>query len=336
MKALVLDSVGRLVVREVADPRARPGWSVIQVLGCGICGTDRHILHGVYPAKLPLIPGHEFGGLISEPSPDCPLPAGALISVDPNIVCGQCPDCLAGRTAFCPSRTALGVDIDGGLAEYVLVPDTQIHALPASVPALHLPLIEPLACCLRGLDLADLRGGESVCVIGGGVMGQLVVQLARAAGASTICMSTRSLQRRELARSLGATHAVDPANAIEQVGQFDVVLECAGTTEAVASALASARRGGAVIILGITPQDAQLAVKPYDLVFRELRVQGSFLNPLTHGRAAALVADGALDLDPLVTRVVDLDDAGQAIAEDPGPGDVKVIISPEGRTPPRE
>lgn len=335
MKALVLESVGRLVVREVPVPTAKPGWSVIEVLGCGICGTDRHILHGAYPASPPLIPGHEFGGLISEPSPECPLPAGALVCVDPNIVCGECPDCLAGRTAFCPSRIALGVDIDGGLAQYALVPDTQLYALPASVPPLHLPLVEPLACCLRGLDLAGLRGGESVCVVGGGVMGQLMVQLARTAGASTICMSTRSPQRRELARMLGATHTEDPSGPFEAAGDFDVVFECAGTTDAVESALARARRGGSVIILGITAQDARVAVQPYDLVFRELRVQGSFLNPLTHGRAAALVADGALDLDPLVTRVVDLADAGQVIAGHPGPADVKVVISPAGRTPPR-
>jgi L-iditol 2-dehydrogenase len=134
--------------------------------------------------------GHEFGGVIEEVGPDSKFKVGQVVSVDPNIVCGNCVDCKAGRTAFCPDLTALGVNINGGLAEYVLTPDTQIYPVRNDLNPLHLAFIEPLACSIRGVDLANLKGGERVAILGGGVIGLLVVQLAKLAGASEIVLIT--------------------------------------------------------------------------------------------------------------------------------------------------
>ncbi|MFM8896601.1 MAG: alcohol dehydrogenase catalytic domain-containing protein [Actinomycetales bacterium] len=328
MRSLRLTAFGSLEVHVQDDPVPSPGEVVLQVLACGLCGTDRHILAGEYPAHLPLVLGHEFGGRVIA-SQASNFEIGDLVSVDPNISCGDCADCRAGRVALCPSRIAYGVDIDGGLAERVAVRASQLTAMTGTVPAHALAFVEPLACCLRGLDLADISGGERVAVLGGGVMGQLMVQLAATAGAGEITMVTRQAARRDLACSLGASHAVTPEVADTQLGRsFDLVFECAGVIDTFQQSQVLARRGGSIILLGIPPAEAEAAVRPFSLVYDELRIQGSFLNPLTQGRAAELICSRSIDVDPLASRVVGLADAVQVLASPPRPGEVKVIVDP--------
>ena len=274
MKAAVLSAINKMQVEEVATPTAQPGKSVVKVLACGICGTDRHIYHGEYPSNYPVILGHEFGGVISEAAPGSKFKVGDLVSVDPNIVCGECVDCKAGRTAFCPKLTALGVNINGGMAEYVLAPDTQIYLVPSNLNPDYLAFIEPLACSLRGMDLSNIKAGDKVAVLGGGVIGLLVVQLAKLAGASEIVLITRQKLRRDVALQIGATRAVDPkAEKVEEVvSGMDITFECAGALETFQQSMKITRRGGAVILLGLTSSDARLEIKPFDLVVNELRI----------------------------------------------------------------
>ena len=330
MKAVVLSAVNNLAIAEVEKPKPGLKECLVKVLACGICGTDRHIYHGEYPSAKPVILGHEFGGVIEEVGSNSKFKVGQLISVDPNIVCGTCPDCVAERTAFCPDLTALGVNIDGGLAEYVLTPDSQIYPVSDELNPLHLAFIEPLACSIRGLDLANLKGGEKVAVLGGGVIGLLVVQLAKLAGASEIVLITRQKFRRDVALKIGATRVIDPnsedVNIV--VTNMDVVFECAGAVETFKQAQNISRRGGSVIVLGLTASDVTLEVNPFNIVVNELRIQGSFLNPLTQGRAAELVESGKLNLDILISKVVDLAGVQAILDAPPAEGDIKYIACP--------
>ena len=330
MKAVVLSAVNNLAIAEVEKPKPGLKECLVKVLACGICGTDRHIYHGEYPSAKPVILGHEFGGVIEEVGPSSKFKVGQVVSVDPNIVCGTCPDCVAERTAFCPDLTALGVNINGGLAEYVLTPDSQIYPVKADLNPLHLAFIEPLACSIRGLDLANLKGGEKVAVLGGGVIGLLVVQLAKLAGASEIVLITRQKFRRDVALKIGATRVIDPngedVNTV--VTNMDVVFECAGAVETFKQAQNISRRGGSVIVLGLTASDVTLEVNPFNIVVNELRIQGSFLNPLTQARAAELVESGKLNLDILISKVVDLAGVQAILDAPPAEGDIKYIACP--------
>ena len=330
MKAVVLSAVNNLAIAEVEKPKPGLKECLVKVLACGICGTDRHIYHGEYPSAKPVILGHEFGGVIEEVGSNSKFKVGQVVSVDPNIVCGTCPDCVAERTAFCPDLTALGVNINGGLAEYVLTPDSQIYPVKADLNPLHLAFIEPLACSIRGLDLANLKGGEKVAVLGGGVIGLLVVQLAKLAGASEIVLITRQKFRRDVALKIGATRVIDPngedVNTV--VTNMDVVFECAGAVETFKQAQNISRRGGSVIVLGLTASDVTLEVNPFNIVVNELRIQGSFLNPLTQGRAAELVESGKLNLDILISKVVDLAGVQAILDAPPAEGDIKYIACP--------
>jgi len=330
MKAVVLSAIDNLSLTEIEKPKVSAGKSLIKILACGICGTDRHIYKGEYPSGKPVILGHEFGGVIEEVCPSSKFKVGQVVSIDPNIVCAKCPDCIAGRTAFCPDLTALGVDINGGLAEYVLTPDTQIYPVRDGLNPHHLVFIEPVACSIRGLDLAGLKGGERVAVLGGGVIGLLVVQLAKLAGASEIVLVTRQKFRRDVALQIGATRVVDPKSECvsESVKNMDVTFECAGAVETFKEAQVITRRGGSVIVLGLTAADTNLEINPFSIVVNELRIQGSFLNPLTQARAAEIVGSGKLNLDILISKVVGLDGVKAILDAPPADGDIKYIVCP--------
>lgn len=338
MRAVRLEAVGELRLREFEVGSPGPGDLLLRVEACGIDGTDRHILHGEYPSALPVTLGHEFAGTVVLAGPGATVSMGARVTVDPNIACGDCRECRRGDVCLCPRRVALGVDLDGGLAEYALVPARQAYVLPAGMTAEWGALCEPLACCLHAIDLAAIRPGASVVVLGGGVIGQFMVQLARLAGATAIVLITRQAARRALAERLGATATLDPlaadvVSALTGVsgvvpGGADVVLECAGTVQTFEQSLALARRGGTVVIFGVAPQGAMARVSPFDVFARELRIVGSYLNPLTHGRAVELIASGRLDLDALITRRLSLVEVPAALAAPPEPGEVKAIVLP--------
>lgn len=129
MKALRLESVGNLFVRDVEKPVAGPGDLLVRVEACGICGTDRHLLHGEFPSKPPVTIGHEFAGIVESVGTGVTgFKIGDRITGDPNISCGRCPQCMAGRVNLCRNLEAIGIHRDGGLADYVIVPQKQASA----------------------------------------------------------------------------------------------------------------------------------------------------------------------------------------------------------------
>ena len=339
MKALRLESIGNLFVRNVEKPVPGPDDLLVRVEACGICGTDRHLLHGEFPSKPPVTIGHEFSGIVEGIGTDVTgFKIGDRITGDPNISCGRCPQCMAGRINLCRNLEAIGIHRDGGLAEYVIVPQKQAFGIPLDLDPLHGAFCEPLACCLHGIDMAAIKAGSSVAVLGGGVIGLLTVQLARLAGATTVILSTRQESKRRLAEEIGATATVDPSSAdiIETItgsgglvpGGVDVVIECAGVPETMQQTMRLAKAGGTVVILGVMPQGAKIEIEPFDILFRELRVQGSFINPFVHRRAADLVASGAINVEKLISRTVALEDAVDIIRHPAGPGEVKVLVVP--------
>ncbi len=333
MKAVRLTGIGQLDYTDRHRPFAGPGDVLVRVEAAGLCGSDRHMVKGEYPTALPVTLGHEFCGIVEAVGEGAGrLNVGDRITADPNIACGACPSCRDGRPNLCDHLTAIGVFRDGGFAEYVAIPEGQAHLLPAGLDPRHGAFSEPLACCLHALDLAAIRPGMSVAILGGGVIGLLMVQLARLAGATTVVLSTRQQSRRDLALTMGATYAEMPdrVGAVVPNG-VDVVIECAGVPETFAQSIALARKGGTVVIFGVTPKGATIPVEPFDILTREIQLRAAWLNPLTHARAAALVASGALALDPLITRVIGLADLPAMLAAAPAQGEVKTIILPGER-----
>lgn len=339
MKALFLEEIGKLRLLDVEKPIPQADELLVRVEACGICGTDRHLFLGEFPSRPPVTLGHEFSGIVEAVgSSVTAFETGMRVTGDPNIACGRCMECHRGRVNLCRGLQAIGIHRNGGFAEYVTLPERQAFALPLTMEPLHGAFCEPLACCLHGLDVADIRAGSSVIVVGGGVIGLLVVQLARLAGATRVVLITRSESKRRLAESLGATATVDPSigDVVDRVvaangilpGGADVVFECAGIKETVEQAPLLTGRGGLTVLLGVLPSGSKVDIEPFDLLFREIRIVTSFLNPFTHRRAADLIASGTIAVQPLISRTIGFEEAIDTISRPAGGGEIRTLVVP--------
>lgn len=313
----------------------------IRVFACGVCGTDVHIYHsgkGSVDVTDPVILGHEFAGVITELGEDAGIfQVGDHVTVDPNIYCGKCRPCRIGKKQMCENLHAVGVNQDGGFAQYCTVPQKQCYRLDPRTPLRLGALTEPLACCIHGIDRAGIRHGDTVCVIGGGAIGLIMVQLARLGGAGTVILSEPEAMRREIGLRLGADWAVDPvhedmpARVRELLGSdgADVVIECVGNMAATAQAFTAAGSGANILLFSVPKEDAQYAVKLEDVYRKELTIMGSRINPDTHQRAAQLIDSGKLQLEPLITHSFPVERLEEAIRTQMGPQSIKVLIEPD-------
>lgn len=331
MQSLRLMGIGDLRLMETPIPTPAPGEVLVKIAAAGICGTDRHLTQGEFPCTPPVTLGHEFSGYITDIGDSVTThQIDDLITCDPNIACGTCPQCLSGRVNLCQNLNAIGIHRDGGFADYASIPAHRALILPHDLSPKHAAFCEPLACCIHGIDKAAIKPGQRVTILGGGVIGLLTLQLAKLSGAE-VMLITRQQTKRDLALSLGAiATAATPQDAEIQWPQgADVVIECAGVAETVTAAPHLAKTGGRIVILGVLPKGEIAPIEPFDLLFREIDLAFAFLNPFTHGRAAEMIAAGRIQLDPLITRCISLKDAGQVISNPALATDVKVLILPD-------
>lgn len=330
MHATRLHAIGDLRCESVPVPDPAQGEVLVRVAACGICGTDRHILKGEFPSRAPVTLGHEFTGIVTATGAGVTgVTVGARVTCDPNIACGTCAPCRAGRVNLCRNLQAIGITRDGGFAEFAAIPAGQAFVLPDSLHPHHGAFCEPLACCVHGVDMGRPVAGERVIVIGGGVIGLLTLQLARNAGAE-VMLITRQASKRDLAVDLGATHVAATfldALAIWPDGA-DLVFECAGVAETVAGAQQLARSGGRIVVLGVLAAGEKVAIEPFDLLFREVQMLFSFINPFTQGRAAQMIADGRIKVAPLISRLLPIDEAAAAITAPARAGEVRALVIP--------
>lgn len=324
-------------VTDLPTPHAGPGELVLRNQVCGVCGTDVHIYHGEpgsADVNPPVVLGHEYSGEVVEVGKGVTgFAVGDHVTVDPNIYCGHCAYCQNGKKQLCPSMEAIGVTRDGGFAQYSLIPASQAFKLEPTVPWEAAAMAEPLACCLHGIDLAGIQVGDKVCVVGGGAIGLLMVQLAKLSGASQIVLSEPNEKRRQVGLQLGANAALDPTRpdaqeAFAQVlgGGANVVIECVGNVPAVKSAFQFAGKGATVLLFSVPKVDATFDLPLFDVYKKELTIKGSFVNPDTHARAVALINSGKVDFDPIITHRFTLDQLPEAIAMQMSDASIKVVV----------
>jgi len=328
MLATRLINVGDIQTVEVDQPQTGHGDIVVKVEAAGICGTDRHLYKGEFPSVPNTTLGHEFSGLVVDAGAS-DLTIGTRVTCDPNTWCGACDQCRRGRVNLCINNIATGIARDGGFAEYSAFPAHKAHILPADLNPLFGAFCEPLACTLHGMDIGNTHAGERVIVIGGGVIGLLAVQIAKLAGAEVLLL-TRNPAKQNLGVSLGADlAAATPAEVREHwTDGADLVVECAGVQATVEMSPALTRTGGRIVVLGVLPQGLKVSVEPFDLLFREIQMHYSFLNPFTHERAAQMIAQEVIDVAPLITRTITLKEVADVVANAAPDGEVRAIAVP--------
>lgn len=336
MLALQIRRVGQLELLHLPKPDVAPKTLLMRVAACGICGTDPHILHGMYPATLPVIPGHEFAGVVEAVGEGVEgFAPGDRIAVDPNIVCGICSFCRRGKVHLCKNLIALGVNLPGGFAEFCVVPVAQAFKLPDNLSLAHAALAEPVGCCLRGVDLASITSGDRVAIFGAGPMGAIMIQLARMQGASEVIVIDPQKTRRERAGNLGASWTIDPTREVlpdairsEYPDGIEVVFDCSGNVSAVRHALQTVMRGGTVMMYGVCHKDQNIEVNPFWINDAEITIRGSYNNPNTMSRAIDLLASGRIDGAAVATHSFPLDRGLAAFDSTGSDGCLKVLIAP--------
>lgn len=198
-------------------------------------------------------------------------------------------------------------------------------------------MAEPVACCLHGIENIEIREGDTVCVIGGGAIGLIMVQLARLRGASKVVLSEPVEMRRKIGLKIGADAAVDPTEgdlkgqlrAAAGTDQMDVVIECAGRPAATRQAFEIAGKGANILLFSVPSENAEFPLRLFDVYQKELKISGSFINPDTHLRAVQLINSGKLQLRPIITHRYGLEQVSEAIQMQISDNSVKVIVISE-------
>lgn len=338
MKAAVFHGKGDIRVdANYPKPVPKANEVLIRVKACGVCGTDVHIHAGAQGAtdcNPPVILGHEFAGVVEAVGADVTrIKAGDHVTVNPNISCEACEQCRMGNPHFCDTMTATGVNNDGGFAEYCVVLEKQAHVIPDSVPFEEAAMCEPVACCLHGIDLTQIKCGDTVMIVGGGTIGMIMLQLAQLSGAVRAVLLEVNENRFELAKKLGAELCLNPLKddvpaELKKHGFDDirVVIECAGRPETVQYAIEYAGKAATVMIFSLTDPDCAIPFMPFAAFKKELTLKTSFVNPNTQGRAAQIITSGRLNLHDFISDRVALDDINEAFK--PGMRNGKTVIIP--------
>jgi L-iditol 2-dehydrogenase len=335
MKAAVYSGPGAIGVKERALPEPEPGWVRIGVTVGGICGSDLHIYHAAMGDPAGMQPGHEVAGVIDAVGDGVTISTGAHVAVEPILGCGGCHNCDVGKANVCPDVQLFGIALPGGLAEYVCVPESLVHSLPADLGPSASGLSEPLAVCVRGARIGQVALGDRVAIIGAGTIGLLSIITAKEAGASEVLITARHPHQQELARALGADRVYPSSKELlADVGDqhVDVVVETVGgETETLAESVHVARTGGRISLLGVFTGSPKLPGMPFFSKELTLAASNCYSREADQGDFALgtqLAAKHADLIEPLVTHTFSLDQVSDAfaLADDKSNRSIKVHV----------
>ena len=349
MKAVILHGPdnypNNYEVTEIPKPVCGPREILLEMKAAALCGTDKRIFTGAKTKDVrpDSVIGHEICGVIAEVGEEVKGYApGERVAIANVIPCGHCPACLSGRENACMHRQAIGYEFNGGFEEFVLIPEVCITSgnvvkLPDSVSFAAGALIEPLACCIRGLRNTGTGFGDTVLVIGAGPIGLMHVQLSLLSGASKVLVSEPDASKRERALQLGAARVIDPtaedlAKAVmEETDGFGVdrLVMAIGVNALVNDAFKVTKKGGTVCLFAGFPKGKMSEIDPSIIHYNELTVTGSTAyKRMDYLQAADMVRSGRIDLDAIVSHRFKLDDFREALEVHMAGTGLKVIIEP--------
>jgi len=308
----------RVELRRVPKPRRRERYSLIRLLTAGICNTDLELLRGYYAFRGR--PGHEFVGEVVES--DTASLRGKRVAGEINLHCNACHWCRRGLGRHCPNRTVLGiVGHPGAFAEFLTLPDRNLHPIPASIPTHHAVFAEPLAAACEILDQVAIPPRAPVAVLGDGKLGLLISQVLHAHGAA-VCLYGRHRNKLNIARQIGITTSLIPTKLPQ--AEFDFVVEATGSAAGLSAATTMARPR-ATVIMKSTLHDA-VSINTAPVIVNEITLVGSRCGRFEP--ALRLLRAGKIRLDPLVSDTFPLDQAPGAFARASESGVLKVLLQP--------
>ncbi|MDI6871102.1 MAG: galactitol-1-phosphate 5-dehydrogenase [Bacillota bacterium] len=342
MKAAVLHGPRELRVEERPRPAPGKGEVLLRVGATGVCGSDLHVVNGVSPEPMAPNPvlGHEtMGTVVAVGEGVQAFQPGQRVGVEPLIGCGQCDFCRSGNYHLCTRLELIGMERLGGFAEYLVAPQDKVFTLPDSVSDEAAAILDCVAVAVHVLNRAPLELGDTVVVLGGGTIGLIIAQLAKARGAARVVVTDLSERRLALAREVGADEAVNAGSQpFEELkarlgGRVDVVIEAVGgKAPTINQALQLVRPRGTIVFMGIfiepVPVDLWQALR-YEVTIRAAWSYAYHDMKREFATALELAAGGQLKLDPLVTHRFTLDRVAEAFAQAGRASEaVKVVVRP--------
>ena len=329
-KAIKIEKPHRVLLTDLPTPRPGENEVLIKVMASGICGTDVHILRGEYLGDYPVIPGHEFSGIVQQVGAGIGrFRVGERVAVEPNVACDNCYNCLHNRQNFCLNWQAIGVTRPGGMAQYAVAPEKAVVPI-GDLPFEHGAFVEPLSCVLHGVERAQVRLADRVAILGAGPIGNLLLQTVRLQGAAHVTVAEKNPARAQLASACGADRCLTRLDELENEG-YDVVIDATGVIEVMERSLDFARRGGSVLLFGVPPAGRSMKVQAFEIFRKGLTVLSSFTSVRNSYQAVALLQSKQVDVSRLISHQLPLDEfeRGVELIEGGLEGVKKVLILPQ-------
>ena len=338
MKAAVFYKKEDLRIEDREIPKAYGDKVLVKIKACGICGTDMHIFdgdEGAAPTPAGTTLGHEFAGEVVEVGEMVNgIKVGDKVCVDPNKLCNECSFCKDGVGHFCENMIGIGTTVDGGFAEYCLVPMSQVYKFEKDISFSEAAMTEPVACCLHGIDMCNINCGDTVLVIGGGMIGLIMLQLASLKGAANLILVEPIKEKRDHALKLGADIVIDPINenvsdvlAQNNITRINTVIECVGKTATIEQAISLAGKYSTVMMFGLTRPNDEIKIKPFEIFKKEIVLKASFINPYTQSRALKLIENKKVDVSSMIYKMISVDELPSVLADKKERAKGKYIVS---------
>jgi threonine dehydrogenase-like Zn-dependent dehydrogenase len=345
MKAAVLEEYGKFVWKDVPKPELKDGHVLVKVTNASICGSDQHIFLGEFHprTKLPLIPGHEFAGIVEDVGDGVTaFGEGQKVVIDPIIWCGECPACKIGHHPACTSLKLIGIDLDGGFGEYVCAPESMVFKMDENVDLRHATLVEVLSIGYHACNRAGLKPNDSAVIWGAGKVGQCIMQAAKTITSGPIIMVDILDERLNMAKNAyNDIICVNAANAdpIEQIKEItnsegvDVAIESVGHAtltddmiNPVRGCIQAIKGAGTVCVLGLGDDPAPILMK--ELIWKEAKIIASRVSHGEYSETIKNLEAGNLKPEKLITGVRHASEANEAFAalEENPANNLKIIL----------
>ncbi len=306
MRAAQIVMPGKLQVIDNPCPAPADGEVLIRVMASGICGTDVHIFRGEYLGGYPVVPGHEFAGVVEQVGSGVTrFKPGDRVAVEPNIACDNCENCLNNRQNFCLNWQAVGVTRPGGMAECVLAPEKAVFNI-GDLSFEQAAFVEPLSCVLHGLERLAPEMGSKIAILGAGPIGLLLLQGVRMQGAAHVTVLDRNEARLRAAAELGADETLTDLEALPQ-NHYDAVIDATGAIPVMQRTIDFVRPGGKVLLFGVPPAGKQMSLEAFKIFQKGLTVLSSFTSVRNSFQAIDLLASGRIRVDGLVSHRLPLE-----------------------------
>jgi len=335
MKAAVYKGIHEIDIEDMHDPEMSPSDVLVKPSYVGICGSDLSAWeYGMYEGGVVI--GHEFAGKVVEVGSEVENFAPGD-SVVPNslLPCMECRYCRTERYSLCESMQMVGISMNGGMAELVSLPESILYKLPADTDMRNAAFIEPLSIVIRGFKRASISSDVSTLILGAGPIGLLSLLYAKFIGIDSVLVSEVKQGRLNLASSLGATHSINPKEtplalkleSLTKNNGVDLVVECSGAPEPTTESFSLVNRGGKILVIGICEEPIEADFMTG--VLNELTIDFSYLGYAEFPEAIDLITNDKIDVSPLISKVIPLDDIVQEGFESlmsPECEDVKILI----------